>query len=387
MDYDFSEDQNMIRETVRKFLQNECPREKIRELMQDEQGYDPEMWKKMAELGWMGLVVPEEYGGTGMEFVDLTILMEEMGRNILPAPFSPTVALCSLPLIAYGTEEQKEKYLMPLAGGETIWTLAILESGACYEAADINMRAVSEGDKYVLAGTKLFVPYAHVASQYLVVARTDTGVELEKGISVFIVDARSAGIQSRIISTTACDKKCELTFDSVAVPRENILGELNGGWEIVEYILQHATILQSAEMSGGAQAALEIATQYAKERVQFDKPIGSFQAVQHMLADMVAEVEGLRYLVYEAAWNISNGTLSPLLVSMAKTKANKVYERACIDSVVIHGAIGFTDEMDIGLYFVRTKAYEFDLGSSDFHRERIASLLERHQPDFVALRD
>lgn len=387
MDYSFSEDQNMIRETVNKFLENECPKERIRELMSDEKGYDPAMWRKMAELGWMGLVIPEEYDGTGMGYLDLMILIEEMGRNILPAPYFSTVALCSLPVIEFGTEEQKQKILPGIASGEEIWTLALTESSGTHDAAEIELSAVMEKDEYVLNGTKIYVPYAHVADNLLVVARTSKGDNPEDGITVFIVETKNPGIKIDIIPTAAHDMRCEVVFDNVRLPKGDILGKTDKGWDVVEYILQYAAVLKSAEMSGGAQAALEISNQYAKERVQFDKPIGSFQAVQHKLADMLAEVEGLKYLVYEAAWKIDIGSPSKMLISMAKTKANKVYQRVCLDSISIHGAIGFTEEMDITLYHLRIKALEFDLGGSDFHRERIARELENYQPEFLTLRD
>jgi alkylation response protein AidB-like acyl-CoA dehydrogenase len=387
MDYGFSEDQNMIRETVRKFLENECPREKIRELMSDEKGYDPELWRKMAELGWMGLVIPEEYDGTGMGYLDLMILMEEMGRNILPAPYFSTVALCSVPILQFGTEEQKRKILPRIASGEEIWALAMTESFGTGEADEISLSAVLEGDEYILNGTKLYIPYAHVADNLLVVARTGKGDNPEDGITVFMVEAKNPALKIDIIPTAAHDMRCEILFDNVRVPEGNILGKKNDGWEVVEYILQYATVLKCAEMSGGAQAALEISNQYAKERVQFDKPIGSFQAIQHKLVNMLAEVEGLKYLVYEAAWRIDSGSPSKMLISMAKTKANKVYQRVCLDSISIHGAIGFTEEMDITLYHLRIKALEFDLGGSDFHRERIARELEDYQPEFLSLWD
>lgn len=387
MDYSFSEDQNMIRETVSRFLENECPKERIRELMIDEKGYDPAMWQKMAELGWMGLVIPEEYDGTGMGYLDLMILIEEMGRNILPAPYFSTVALCSIPIIEFGTEEQKGRMLPRIASGEDIWTLALTESFGTYEAAEIELSAVMEKDEYVLDGTKLYVPYAHVADNLLVVARTSRGDSPEDGITVFIAETKNPGMKMNIMPTAAHDMRYEVVFDNVRIPQGNILGKKDEGWNVVEYILRYAAVLKAAEISGGAQAALEISNQYAKERVQFDKPIGSFQAIQHRLVDMLAEVEGLKYLVYEAAWKIDIGSPSKMLISMAKAKANKVYQRVCLDSISIHGAIGFTEEMDITLYHLRIKALEFDLGGSDFHRERIARELENYQPEFLTLRD
>ena len=373
MDLGFSKDQRMIRTSVREFLEMECPSDKVRELEEDEKGYDPEMWQMMAELGWMGIILPEEYNGTEGDFIDLMIVIEEMGRKLLPSPFFSTIALCSLPLMEYGNSEQKERFLPGIAAGEQIWTLALTESSATYRPSDIKLNATLEGEEYLLSGTKVFVPYAHVADYLLVIGKD------EDGFTMFIVDTKTQGIKTEVIPTTAHDKQCEVTFDDVKVPARNILGEAGRGWDIVSFILQRGTVLKCAEMVGGAQAALEITNDYAKKRIQFDRPIGSFQAVQHKLAEMFIDVEGLRYLIYEAACGISNRSPSDLLISIAKAKANEVYQRTCIESIKVHGAIGFTREQDIGLYHLRTKAWEFALGDSNFHRDRIAAELEHYQ--------
>jgi alkylation response protein AidB-like acyl-CoA dehydrogenase len=378
MDFGLSEDQKMIQASIKDFLGKECPSDKVRELEESEKGYDPEIWQKMAELGYLGIHLPEEYGGTGGEFLDLMILMEEMGRKLLPSPFFPTIVLCSLPLVAYGNEEQKKKFLPEIANGKAIWTFALTESSAGYSASGMKLNASLEREDYHLFGTKRFVPYGHVASYLLVAGRT--GEKDEQGITIFIVDGKSPGLEVEVIPTTAHDKQCEVNFDNVRVPKINVLHEVGKGCETINFVLQRGALLKCAEMLGGAQAALEITTDYAKKRVQFNRPIGAFQAIQHKLADMLIDVEGLRYLVYQAAWEISVGSPSDLLISMAKVKANEVYQRTCTESIKIHGAIGFTREQDIGLYHLRTKALEFALGNSEFHRERIANELERYQP-------
>lgn len=381
MDFDFSEDQIMIRDTARKFLEKECPKEKVRELKEDELGYDPRMWQGMAELGWMGLILPEEYGGTGLTYMDLLVLMQEMGRNVLPSPFLPTVALCALPILEYGSAEQKEKMLPEIVNGETIWTLALTEGSVTYEASGIELTVKSDGEDFLFSGAKLFVPYAHVADYLLVAGRTNQNGKPEDGITLFIVDTKSHGISIEVMPTVAHDKQCEVRFDNVRVPRNNVLGGLNKGWEIVEFILQRGAVLKCAEMLGGVEAALEMTNNYAKERVQFDKPIGSFQAIQHKLANILIGIEGLRYLVYKAAWHIDTALPSKLLISMAKTRANEVYQHTCLECVKIHGAVGFTEELDLSLYFIRTKSLEFSLGDGGFHREKIACELEQLQPN------
>jgi len=378
MDFNLSEDQKMLQTSIREFLDKECPIDKVRELEDDERGYDTKMWKKMAELGWLGVIFPEEYGGMDGDFIDLMILVEEMGRYILPSPFFSTVVLSSLPILKYGNETQKEEFLPKIANGEEIWTLAMTESSATYEISDVKLRATLEGDVYLLEGTKLFVPYAHVADRFLVIARTSDEEKPDDGVTVFIVDKKSPNIEVEVIPTSAHDKQCEVRFDRVKVPKDNVLGKIGKGFDIVNFIIQLGAVLKCAEMLGGTQAVLKMTNNYAKERIQFERPIGSFQAIQHKLADMFIEVEGLRYLVYETAWRINIGSPSDLLISMSKAKANEVYQRTCIDGIRIHGAIGFTKEEDIGLYYIRTKSAEFSLGETDFHKRRIAIELERY---------
>jgi len=385
MDYEFTKDQEMIRQAAKDFLAEQCPKEKVRHLREDEKAYDPDIWQGMVELGWMGVVLPEEYGGIGGEFLDLMILMEEMGRNILPSPFFPTVGLCAMPILKYGNDEQKNEYLTKIAGEGQIWSLAINEADADYKASDVKLAATAAGDGYILNGAKLFVPYAKSAEKFLVVARTAAQANPEEGVTVFIVDAKSAGIGMEDMPVTARDGRCEITFKDVKVGKGDVLGEAGKGWEIVEYILTYAPVLRAAEMAGGAEAVLNITTKYAAERIQFGKPIGSYQAVQHRLVDLLTQVEGLRYLTYEAAWRINSGNPSKLISSMAKVKANNVYQRACNDGIYLHGAIGFTEELDVGLYHIRSKAFEYDAGGTDLHRERIVDALAEVVPPCATL--
>ncbi len=317
MDFSFTEEQDMLRISARDFLAKECPKAKVREMAQDERGYDLQMWRSMAELGWMGLIFPEEYGGMGASFMDLVILMEEMGRNILPCPFFSTIALCALPLFEYGSSEQKTKFLPQIAKGEAIWTFALAESSGRYKASEVELRAVLEGTNYVLQGHKLFVTDAHVADYILVVGRTGEGKRPEDGITLFMVDARGSNVQMEAIPTIGGDRQFKVSFDGVAVPKDNILGKIGNGWDVVDFILQRAAVLKCAEMSGACQAVLDMTSSYAKERIQFDRPIGSFQAIQHKLADMLIDVEAVQYLLYQAAWGISVGSPSPWQISAA----------------------------------------------------------------------
>jgi alkylation response protein AidB-like acyl-CoA dehydrogenase len=373
MDFSFREEQDMLRISARDFLAKECPKAKIREIARDEKGYDPQMWRSMAGLGWMGLIFPEEYGGMGASFMDLVILMEEMGRNIVPAPFFSTIALCALPLLEYGNSEQKTRFLPQIANGEAIWTFALAESSGKYEASEVKLRAALKGTSHVLQGHKIFVPDVHVADYILVVGRTRQSKRAENGITLFIVDARAPNMRLEAIPTIGGDRQFKLSFDGVVVPGDNILGKTGDGWDIVDFVLQRAAVLKCAEVSGACQAVLDITSSYAKERIQFDRPIGSFQAIQHKLADMLIDVEAVQYLLYQAAWGISVGSPSPWDISVAKAKANEAYQRICIEAIAAHGAIGYTMDHDIGLYYRRVKAAQFAGGDTDLHREAIAT--------------
>jgi len=328
------------------------------------------------------LMIPAAYGGMQGDFMELAIFMEEMGRNIVPCPYFTTVVECALPLIQFGTEQQKTDFLPGIAEKGVIWSLAQAEQAADLKAGDINLAAEATGGEFVLNGTKLFVPYASQADFFMVAARTSGTGSPEEGITVFIVDVDTEGIDIQIMPTTARDCRAEVTFNNVRVAGDHILGELDQGWTILDKALQQAAVLKAAEMYGGARAAFDLTVNYARERKQFNKSIGSFQAIQHKLVDLLTLVDGLKYLVYQAAWYMSKDSSSRMLNSMAKVKANIVYHEVCHNGIVLHGAVGWTEEMDIGLYHIRTKAAQFDGGLSDLHLERIAVELEAYVPAF-----
>jgi len=372
MDLGLSEEQEMLRTSARDFLHKECPKQLVRQLDESEEGYSPELWRKMAGLGWIGLPFPEEYGGSGGSFLDLAVLLEAMGYNILPGPFFSTVVLGGLTILAAGNEEQKKRFLPEIASGEMILTLALTEPSARYDAASVKTTAAVRNGGYVITGTKLFVLDANVADYLLCVAKTKETANPEEGITTFLVDARSPGVKITLLKTLARDKQCEVSFDEVSVPKENMLGELNQGWPIVQGVLQKATVAKCAEMVGGAQAALDMAVAYAKERVQFNRPIGSFQAIQHYCANMVSDVDGSRFVTYKAAWKVSEGLPATFDVAVAKAWTGAAYERVTLLGHQIFGAIGFTMDHDIHLYYRRAKASEMIFGDGRFQRGIVA---------------
>jgi alkylation response protein AidB-like acyl-CoA dehydrogenase len=371
MDFDLSEEQRILKKTARDFLIKEV----VRQLGESEEGYSPELWKKMAELGWTGLIFPEAYGGSGCSFLDLVILLEEMGYNLCPGPYFSAVVLGGLTILKAGTERQRKKFLPQMAAGQTISTLALTEPGGGYDAASIKVAATEGSEGYVIRGTKLFVPDAHLADYLLCAARTGNGVTPEEGITVFIVDAGSPGIHLRPLRTLAGDKQFEVEFDGVQVPEDRILGQVHQGWPVMEDTLKRAAAARGAEMIGGAQAAMEMAVEYARERIQFGRPIGSFQAVQHHVANMWLDIHGSRILVYKAAWKMSNGMPDDQSIAMAKARAGQAYRNATLLAHQIFGAIGFTMEHDLHLYHRRAAASDLAFGGSDFQRERVARAL------------
>ena len=375
MDIGLSEEQEILKASVRDFLARECPKKLVKELDESDKGYSPELWRKMAELGWMGLVFPEEYAGGGGTFLDLVVLLEEMGYNILPGPFFSTVVLGGLPILKAGSEEQKKKFLSGIARGELILTMALTEPTASYDASAIAVKASPRNSDYSINGTKLFVADANVADYLLCVARTKETANPQTDITIFVVDAKTPGVKCTILETLARDKQNEVVFDNVNVAKENIVGELNQGWPVIQDTLEKAAVAKCAEMVGGAQAALEMAVNYAKERIQFNRPIGTFQAVQHYCANMVTDVDGARYITYEAAWKLSEGLPATKSVAMAKAWVGDAYQRVTILGQQIFGAIGFTMDHDMHLYYRRAKAGAIAFGNSSFYREVVAKEL------------
>lgn len=369
MDFNYSEQQNMLKTMAGSFLSKECSKVRVRELEKDPKGYDHAVWEKMVDLGWQGLILPEEYGGMGAGFTDLVVLMEEMGKNILPGPFFPTIGLCAIPLMRYGKKSQKAGYLPLIASGKNIWSLAVIERSGIFESDEIACHAEYDGKSYVINGEKWFCQYAHVADWLLVICCTGQKGE---GLTAFIIDAKKQGVRVERLETIAGDGQCRVKFKNVRVSGKNMLGKKGQGWAIVEYLSRYALVLKSAEICGACQAVLNMAQSYAKDRVQFEKPIGSFMTIQHRLADMLTDVEGLQYLVYQAAWLVESGKKADTAVAMAKAMASEVYQRCCIDAVRIHGAIGFTMDHDLGCYFRRIKAAEFILGDRDSAIEKVA---------------
>lgn len=370
MDLGLNETQQMLKNSAREFLQAECPDTYVRAMEEDARGYTPDMWQKIAEQGWLGLIFPEEYGGVGLTYLDLSVLLEEMGRALLPGPFFSTIVMGGMAIMDAGTDEQKRRLLPQICDGQHIVTLALTEPSARWDAAGIQTTAAQNADgSWTLNGTKLFVPNAHVADTYIVAARTG---DAERDITLFFVPGDADGVTQTLLKTIASDRQSEITLDGVSLPAEAALGEVNKGWDTIEKVLAWGAIGKCAEMVGGAEQVLEMTVEYAKQRTQFGRPIGSFQAIQHHCANMATDVEGSRYITYQAAWLLSEGEAAAQEVAMAKAWVSDAYRRICALGHQCHGAIGFTKEHNMQLYSRRAKAAELAFGDTDFHLETVA---------------
>jgi alkylation response protein AidB-like acyl-CoA dehydrogenase len=364
-----TEEQEMLKKTARDFLADKCPKTFVKQMEESETGYSRELWQEMAELGWVGLALPEKYGGGDMNFLDLAVLLEEMGRACLSGPFFSTVVLGGLLILDVGSEEQKQEYLPKLIRGEKILTLALTEPGyQNYDASSVTVEATPDDGNYVINGTKLFVPDAHIADHLICVART----EPENVITIFLADAKNPRINCTILKTIAGDKLCEVVFDQMPVPKANILGQPNQGWSAVQKIIERAAVGKCCEMVGNIQRVLEMTVDYAKERKQFDHPIGSFQIIQHYCADMATDIDGARFSTYQAAWMLTEGLPCTKEVAIAKAWIGEASQRVVALAHQIHGAIGVTIEHDLHFYTRRAKAAELAFGDANFYREVVA---------------
>jgi alkylation response protein AidB-like acyl-CoA dehydrogenase len=367
MNFGFSDEQEFLRNTAREFLERECPMSRVRELLDDPRGYRPELWAQMAELGWLGLLIPEEHGGAGLSFVDLVLVLEEQGRALLPSPFHATLQ-GTLAVMRAGTDAQKKEILPEVAAGRRVLTLAITEEAGTEEPEGIQLRAESRGQSFALHGTKLFVPDGQNADTLVVLGRSG------QGFSLFLVDRGAPGLQvSPLQSMDQTRRIAEVRLAGTPAAR---LGADGQGLDAWQWVRDRALVALSADAVGGAQKTLEDAVAYAKERVQFGKPIGVHQAIKHKCADMLVMSESAKSITYYAAWAVSEQIDdAPLAAAMAKSYTSEAYRHCSAENIQIHGGVGFTWEYDCHLYFKRAKAIEVTFGDPTYHRERVAQLL------------
>src|SRR5579862_575807 len=366
MNFAFSEEQEELRRAVKRFLEDKSPMTEVRRLMETTEGFDRAVWEQMAEqLGLQALTIPEEYGGAGFGYVELTVVLEEMGAALLCAPYFSTVALAANCLLSSGDESAKKDFLPGIAGGETVATLAFTEDSGRWDLEGITMGATRQGDGWVLDGQKMFVLDGHSAQLVLVAARTGSGV------SLFAVEGEAAGLTRTPLATMdQTRKQARLEFASTPA---RLVGEEGGAGTVLGRTLDLAAVALAAEQVGGAQRCLDMSVDYAKTRIQFGRPIGSFQAIKHKCADMLLEVESAKSAAYYAGWAAAEDSEElPVVASLAKSYCSEAYFHAAAENIQIHGGIGFTWEHDAHLYFKRAKSSELLLGDPSYHRELLA---------------
>ena len=372
MDFGFSEEQEMLRDAAKRFLADNCSTKFVRQMMADATAHDAGFWQKLVGQGWPGLLIPEQYGGTNGTFLDMTVIVEEMGKAIIPGPFF-AAALLGAPLFIEGASDALKKEFLPkMAEGKFIATAAIAESSGRFDAGGIELKASKKGSGYTLSGEKFFVPDAHVADAIVVATRTGSGAD---GITLLCVPAKEKGVTVTQLKTVDMTRRmCHVKFDNVQA--DVVIGKENGGWAVLQRVLEIATAGLATEMVGTAQKALDIAVDYAKTRVQFGKPIGSFQAVKHKCVDMMVAVENARSLTYYACWTVDERVPeAATAVPMAKAYASDMAKNVTSEAIQVHGGIGFTWEHDMHLYHRRALAGEANLGNAPVHREVVAKSL------------
>ena len=374
MDVLFNEEEEMLKRSVREVLEAECPPKLARDMETDDLGYSPELWKMIAGLGWLGLALPERYGGQALPLTYLGIVMEEMGRAIAPVPFHCTI-VPALAIMAAGTEEQQQQILPRVSQGDLKLTWAVTEADPRLHPEAVKLEAVEQGDHFVLQGTKLFVEHFTTAEQCLVACRTLPGSTGAEGISLLLVDTQSPGITVTMLPNIAKDKLSQVKFDGVRVPRANVVGELHGGWPVAQQMLDRAIALLCAQMTGASRKATELAVDYAKHRVAFGRPIGAFQVLAHTLADMIIWMDGCTLLTYEALWRMDEGLPASVQVSQAKAFCNEKCLAAVRNANIMHGGLAFTWELNLNLWFRRASAWATRLGSAYEHRARVADAI------------
>ena len=366
MNFAFNAEQEELRESARAFLLAHSSPEQVRAAMECELGFDPEVWKRIGqELGWTALLVPEAYGGLELSHVELVALLEQTGAALLCAPLFSTVCLAGTALLEAGSETQQKEHLPAIAAGEKIAALVFGD--------DVELVVERDGADHLLSGGERFVLDGHCADLLVVAARAP-GTRGAFGVSLFVLPADTAGIERRVLPTLDQTRRlAEVRFDRVRVPANARLGEEGGAWPALERTLELAAVALSAEQVGGAQRCLDLAVEYAKERVQFGRPIGSFQAIKHKCADMMVRVESARSASYYAACAAAAGSEElPVVSSLAKAYCSDAYLYCASECLQIHGGVGFTWEYDVHLYLKRARSTASFLGDSAWHRERIA---------------
>jgi alkylation response protein AidB-like acyl-CoA dehydrogenase len=372
---ELTEQQQHLVDTARRFMENECPLSSVREQEDTETGFSLELWQKMAELGWLGLPFPEQYGGYGLGNADLALLSKEMGRSLCPSPYIPSVVLAGGAILAAGSDEQKSNYLPRIASGQTVVAFAIQEQTPYWDPRGVGSRATETADGWALNGSKMFVEYANAADRILVVARTSGEKPSKDGITMFLVDASAPGVSMRSLGTLARDRQFRIDLAGVPVWKDDVVGPLGGAWPVLERVIQSGIVAFSAYNVGASERIHAKATEFAKNRVQFGRPIGSFQAIQHYLAQSITEIIGADTMTLYAAWCLDEGEPAREIVAKAKALAGDTYKSTSAVGAQIYGGIGFNEDVDTTLFLRRGKQAQLSMGDTGYWEDVIAEEL------------
>ncbi len=377
MDLSLTEEQEMLKSMVRDFVQRECPKSTLLTLDKTDTGFSPETWKKAAALGWLGMVVPAEYGGGESCLTDVAVLFEELGRGPVCGPFFSSGVLCSLIVLEAGTSEQKQRMLPAICSGERIVTLALTEPDPNYGwgPESVVMTAEPKNGGFVLDGVKLFVPDAEAADYLICAVRTAEGSHSTQGISLIVVDRQSPGVSVRSLSGWLA-RGAEVRFESVEVPLSAVLGEPGQGWTALERAIQESTPIICAYQVGGCQAVFDMSVEYSRTRIQFGQPIGRFQRVQDHIINLVNQLDSARWTTNEALWKLDAGRPAAASVHLAKVVTSTAYHMACLHAHEVHAGTGATMEYGLVLHTRMSRTLLDYLGGPDFHRQRLADALE-----------
>jgi len=366
MEYRFSEQQKMIRSQVRDFLKKECPRTLVKETIQNKLDYSHELYHKMSNLGWLGIMIPEEYGGVGGDWIDSAIFCEELGRALAPVPHYSSVVIGGQLIGAFGSDTQKEELLPQIASGKIVLAFALAEPQNGSELELLTTRANANKEGYILNGTKLFVNYAHIADYIITVAQLADSNK----VGLFLVKRQEPGLSCTPLDTLSGERLCEITLEGVKVSQEHLLPKLDDNEKLGEAILR-TKVLRCAEMVGIIQTALDMTIDYSKQRIEYDHPIGSFQALQHKMVDMAIATEGMRWLVYYAAWLNSQAIRANKETMMLQLEAWQICDWLCTQAVHINGAISLSRDHDLSMYWMRAKSIQLNLDPIGFVEQGI----------------
>ncbi len=370
LDLDFTDEQAMLREMVRGVIAQHAPNEVVRQMEDDPVGYPTALWQQFAELDLLGLLLPEEHGGSGMSMLEGVIVYEELGRSLAPTPHLVSCVLSAGALVRAGSSEQQASWLPRIVSGDAILTPAWLEPENGFGPRGVQVRAVADGDGFTISGTKRHVQFASSAAAFVVLARTGDAAE---DVDLFLVPADAAGVTLTQLMSISSDTQYRVDLDGVRVSAGDRIGAAGTGWATWSSVMQDAMILTAAQAVGGAEHALEITVQYSKDREQFDKPLGAFQALSHYMADAKTSVDGGKLLTYEAAWAHGAGRSLDRLAPMAKLFTNNTYRDVTAMAQQIFGGVGFTLEYEIQMYFRRAKQLQLSWNDTRRCEELIAA--------------